>query len=145
MGKLIPPEYLLKMLKYSPFPSSIVAELEEMSKEPNPAAQKQAQIAEATQAAEIEKTKSETLLNNAKAQSEQGKGETEMVKAEGVAQKTRLDMQVGQVEFGQTMAELQMQRQFAEQQHTAKMEQIGAQMVATQLKARAAQQAQPRN
>lgn len=143
MGKLIPPEYLLKMLKFSPFPSSIVQELEEMGKQPNPQAQKQAQIAEASATAEIEKTQSETMLNRAKAQSEQGKGETEMIKAEGQVQQTRLNMQVGQAEFGQTMAELQMQRQFAEEQHNAKMQQIGAQIMATQAKARAAQQTRP--
>lgn len=140
MGKLIPPEYLLKMLKYSPFPASIVMELEEMAKEPNPQAQQQAQIAEAAQTAEIEKTRSETLLNNAKAQAEQGKGETEMIKAQSAQQQSRLDMQVGEAEFGQTMSELQMKRQNTEAQHTADMQKIGAQMVATQAKAQAARQ-----
>lgn len=67
VGKVIPPEYILKALKYSPLPSSVVAELEEMAKAPNPEAQQQAAMNAKAAAAEIDKTLSEAALNKAKA------------------------------------------------------------------------------
>lgn len=68
VGKVIPPEYILKALKYSPLPSSVVAELEEMAKAPNPEAQQAAAMRAKAEAAAIDETISKAQLNRAKAQ-----------------------------------------------------------------------------
>jgi hypothetical protein len=70
VGKVIPPEYILKALKYSPLPSSVVAELEEMAKAPNPQAQQDAAMRAKAAAAQIDETLSKAELNRSKAQAE---------------------------------------------------------------------------
>lgn len=67
VGKVIPPEYILKMLKYSPLPSTIVAELEAMAKAPNPEAQQAAATRAAGEAAKVEELRSKAMLNQANA------------------------------------------------------------------------------
>jgi hypothetical protein len=67
-SKVIPPEYFIKALKYSPLPATIVTELEQMASAPNPEAQMASAMKAKAMAAEIDKTSSEALLNHAKAQ-----------------------------------------------------------------------------
>ncbi len=67
VGKIIPPQYILKALKYSPLPASIVSELEEMANAPNPEAQEAKAMAAKAAAAAIDKDLSSANLNNAKA------------------------------------------------------------------------------
>lgn len=79
IGKVIPAEYILKALKFSPLPSSVVAELEQMASAPDPAKQEAAAIAAKQATAMVDKTASEALLNHAKAQqagAPQGKAPT---------------------------------------------------------------------
>jgi hypothetical protein len=115
IGKVIPPEYILKALKYSPLPASVVAELEEMAKAPNPQAQEQAAMAARAAAAEIEKTESETQLNLAKAASEGGSGQIEQVKAAA-------QMENDQRDFTMQMASRQADQQMAREKHAMDME-----------------------
>jgi hypothetical protein len=68
VGKVIPPEYILKALKYSPLPSTIVAELEQMAAAPNPAAQQAAADKAKMAAAQIDEVASKAMLNKANAQ-----------------------------------------------------------------------------
>jgi len=128
VGKVVPPEFLLKALKYSPLPSTVVAELEEMAKAPNPAAQEQAAMAARAAAAEIEKTESETQLNLAKAQSEGGQGEIERIKAEG-------QMQNDQRGFQMQMAGKSADMQMAREKHGLDMQKGVLQIAATAAKA----------
>jgi hypothetical protein len=68
VGKVIPPEYILKALKYSPLPATVVAELEKMASTPDPMKQQAAATAARQAAADVDKTNSEAMLNQAKAQ-----------------------------------------------------------------------------
>lgn len=140
VGKVIPPEYILKALKYSPLPTSVVAELEEMAKAPNPAAQEQAAMAAKAAAAEIDKTNSEAALNAAKAQAEGAKGQTEQVKAEAAMAQGQMDMQVSRAEFAMEMQRMQAERIRDREKHEADMEKIAAQVMATRASAAAARQ-----
>lgn len=141
VGKVIPPEYILKALKYSPLPASIVAELEEMAKAPDPMAQEQAAIAARAAAAEIDKTNSEAMLNQARAQAEGQKGQSEQIKAQTERQQAEMDMQVSRQEFTQTMQQMAMERQRDAEKHQADMQKIAAQMAATNAKVTAQRQA----
>jgi hypothetical protein len=141
VGKVIPPEYILKALKYSPLPSSVVAELEEMAKAPNPEAQERAAMAAKAAAAEIDKTNSEAALNAAKAQAEGQKGQTEQIKAEAAQAEAQMDMAVSRQEFMQSMQSMAMERQRDREKHEADMEKIGAQVMATRAQAAAQRQA----
>jgi hypothetical protein len=141
VGKVIPPEYILKALKYSPLPTSVVAELEEMAKAPNPEAQERAAMAAKAAAAEIDKTNSEAALNAAKAQAEGQKGQTEQIKAEAAQAEAQMDMAVSRQEFQQSMQSMAMERQRDREKHEADMEKIGAQVMATRAQAAARRQA----
>lgn len=141
VGKVIPPEYILKALKYSPLPASVVSELEEMAKAPNPEAQKQAEIAARAAAAEVDKTQSEAMLNQAKAQAEGAKGQTEQVKAEAEREQSAMDMQISRQEFFQSMEQMQAERIRDREKHEADMAKIAAQMAAVTAKASAQRQA----
>lgn len=141
VGKVIPPQYILKALKYSPLPSSVVSELEEMAKAPNPEAQRQAEIAARAAAAEIDKTQSEAALNQAKAQAEGAKGQTEQVKAEAEREQAAMDMQISRQEFMQAMEQMQLERIRDREKHEADMQKIVAQMAAVNAKASAQRQA----
>lgn len=66
-SKVIPPEFLIKSLKYSPLPATIVSELEEMSKAPNPEAQEAAAMKAKAAAAQIDEMASKAMLNQANA------------------------------------------------------------------------------
>lgn len=140
VGKVIPPEYILKALKYSPLPSSVVAELEEMAKAPNPEAQEAAANAARMVAAEIDKTNSEAALNAAKAQAEGAKGQTEQIKSQAAMQEADMDMQVSRQEFQQSMASLEQKRVADREKHEADMEKIAAQVMATRATAAAQRQ-----
>lgn len=146
VGKVIPPEYILRALKYSPLPASVVADFEEMAKEPNPAAEQQAQLAAAMGQAEVEKTQSEAALNQAKAQAEGAKGEVEQVKAQASIKQTKaamvqdraklqsemvkgeMDMALSRAEFMQRLEELDMKRQADAEKHAAEMEKMAGQL-----------------
>lgn len=141
VGKVIPPEYILKALKYSPLPSSVVAELEEMAKAPNPEAQQAAADRAKMVAAEIDKTNSEAMLNAAKAQAEGSKGQTEQIKAQAAQQEAQMDMQVSRAEFVQSMQTMAMERERDREKHVADMEKIAAQVMATNAKVSAQRQA----
>lgn len=141
VGKVIPPEYILKALKYSPLPTSVVAELEEMAKAPNPEAQEAAAARAKMAAAEIDKTNSEAMLNQAKAQAEGEKGQTEQIKAEAAQQEAQMDMAVSRQEFMQSMQALEQKRIADAEKHQADMEKIGAQVMATRANAAIQRQA----
>lgn len=141
VGKVIPPEYILKALKYSPLPSSVVSELEEMAKAPNPEAQQAAADRAKMAAAEIDKTNSEAMLNAAKAQAEGQKGQTEQIKAQAAQEEAQMDMQVSRAEFAQTMQQMAMERERDREKHVADMEKIAAQVMATNAKVSAQRQA----
>jgi hypothetical protein len=141
VGKAIPPEYILKALKYSPLPTSVVAELEEMAKAPNPQAQEQAAMAARMAAAEIDKTNSEAQLNAAKAQAEGQKGQTEQIKANAEREQAAMDMQVSRAEFGMEMERMNAERIRDREKHEDDMEKIAAQVAATNAKVTAQRQA----
>lgn len=132
IGKVIPPEYILKALKYSPLPASVVAELEEMAKAPNPQAQEAAAMAARAAAAEVEKTESETQLNLAKAAAEGGAGQAEQAKAAA-------QMQNDQRDFTMQMVGKQTEQQMAREKHAMDMQKAEIGLAATVAKA-----AQPR-
>lgn len=115
VGKVVPPEFLLKSLKYSPLPSTVVAELEEMANAPNPQAQEQAALAARAAAAEVAKTESETQLNLAKAQAEGGAGQAEQVKAAA-------QMQNDERDFTMSIMGKQAEQQMAREQHGMDMQ-----------------------
>lgn len=142
VGKVIPPEYILKALKYSPLPSSVVTELEEMANAPNPQAQKAAEDRARMAAAEIAKTESEAALNAAKAQAEGAQGQTAQIEAQAKQAEAQMDMQVSRAEFAQTMQQMQLERERDREKHQADMEKIGAQVMATRAKMAAARQVQ---
>jgi hypothetical protein len=142
VGKVIPPEYILKALKYSPLPASVVTELEEMAKAPNPQAQKAAEDRARMAAAEIAETESKAALNAAKAQAEGAAGQTAQIEARAELEQTQLDAQVSRQEFQQSMQAMAMQQQRDREKHTADMEKIGAQVMATRAKAAATRQVQ---
>lgn len=83
LGKIIPPQFILKMLKYSPFPSSVVQELEEMANAPNPQAQEQAAMRARAAAATVAEIESKANLNNAKAR-ETGRPEQQQIDNSGL-------------------------------------------------------------
>lgn len=141
VGKVIPPQYILKALKYSPLPASVVAELDEMAKAPNPQAQEQAAMAARAAAAAIDKTNSEAALNAAKAQAEGSKGQTEQIKAQAAQQEAQMDMQVSRQEFVQSMQQMAAERERDREKHAADMEKIAAQVMATRAQAAAQRQA----
>ncbi len=128
VGKVIPPEYILKALKYSPLPASVVAELEEMANAPNPQAQEQAAMAARAAAAEIGKTESETQLNLAKAQAEGGSGQIEQVKAAA-------QMQNDERDFTMSMMGKQADQQMAREKHALDMEKAEIGLASTLAKA----------
>jgi hypothetical protein len=68
VGKVIPPEFILQALEYSPLPGSVVSKLKDMANAPNPEKQQAAAMAAKAQAAEIDKTTSQAMLNKANAQ-----------------------------------------------------------------------------
>jgi len=142
VGKVIPPEYILKALKYSPLPSSVVSELEEMAKAPNPQAQEAAAARAKLAAAQIAETESKAALNAAKAQSEGAQGQTAQVEAQAAQAEAEMNMQVSRQEFVQTMQQMQLERERDREQHQAEMEKIGAQVMATRAKMAATRQVQ---
>lgn len=141
VGKVIPPEYILKALKYSPLPSSVVSELEEMAKAPNPEAQQAAAARAQMAAAEIDKTASEAMLNKAKAQAEGSKGETEQIKIQGEREQQQMDAALSRQEFMQEMQRMREERIRDAEKHDADMQKIAAQLAATNAKASAQRQA----
>jgi hypothetical protein len=68
VGKVIPPQFMLAALKYSPLPASIVAQLQQMADAPNPEAQQAAAARAQAIAAITAKDQSQAQLNQAKAQ-----------------------------------------------------------------------------
>jgi hypothetical protein len=131
VGKVIPAQYFLKVLKYSPLPSSIVAELEKMAAAPNPQAQKQAELQVRAAMAEIENTQSETQLNQAKAQAEGSKGAVEQAKAQ-----TAQIEQVGKRDEHQMrMVEMAGEMEMSREEHQMDMQKSAAQIAMTRAKA----------
>lgn len=65
----IPPQIMVKLLKYSPFPSSVVEEIEQAGEQmaQSPQAQQQAMLQMQGLASQVEETKSKAMLNKAKA------------------------------------------------------------------------------
>lgn len=141
VGKVIPPEYILKALKYSPLPESVVSELEEMANAPNPQAQQEAEMRARAAAAEIDKTVSEARLNQAKAQSEGEKGSIEAVKAQAERERAEIDIQLSRQEFAQEMERMRMERARDIEKHEADMQKIAAQVAAINARTVAQRQA----
>lgn len=142
VGKVIPPEYILKALKYSPLPASVVTELEEMAQAPNPQAQQAAADRARMAAAEIAKTESEAALNAAKAQAEGAQGQTAQIEAQAEREKVELEATVSRQEFRQSMQQMAMEQQRDREKHAAEMEKIQAQVMATRAQAAATRQVQ---
>jgi hypothetical protein len=145
VGKVIPPQYILKALKFSPLPASVVAELEEMAKAPNPEAEKAKALAAQTAAAEADKIASEAMLNKAKAQSEGSKGQVEQIKAQAAQQDAANTMQQGQMEMAVSRAEFEQEMQAIElkrvadrEKHEADMQKMAGQLALANAKANAA-------
>lgn len=128
IGKVIPPQYILKALKYSPLPETIVSELEKMATAPDPAQQEQAATAARAAAAEVEKTQSETMLNMAKAQSEGARGGLEIAKLDGQAANDQRD-------FAMTMAGKQADQQMQRERHDMTMQKERVSLVSNIAKA----------
>lgn len=141
VGKVVPPQYILKALKYSPLPSSVVQELEEMANAPNPQAQEEAAMRARAAAAQIAETESKAQLNQAKAQGEVADVQTDQGGMEAEMAKTAMGMQVSRAEFEQRMAEIAANRQADEARHAAEMDKIGAQVMATRANAMIQRQA----
>lgn len=69
MGKVLPPQFLVQMLKYSPLPSDVVDGLEKMmSQPPGPEQQQQQQLQQAGAQAQVQKTQAEATKLTAEAQ-----------------------------------------------------------------------------
>jgi hypothetical protein len=68
VGKIIPPEFMLQALKYSPLPASVVAQLQAMATAPSPQMQQDAAMKQQAQQAQLAVTQSQAALNTAKAQ-----------------------------------------------------------------------------
>lgn len=141
VGKVIPPQYILKALKYSPLPASVVQELEEMAQAPNPQAQEEAAARARMVAAQIAETESKAQLNQAKAQAEGAEGETAVIQARVDQQRTAMEAQVSRAEFQQRMQEIEAERIRDRERHDAEMEKIAAQVMATRVNAAIQRQA----
>ncbi len=102
MGKVIPPQYILKALKFSPLPSSIVSELEEMANAPNPQAQREAEMRARLMAAEIAE-------KEGKGQSEQARAEIEMQKLADAQQQRVLEWRRLELDEGKVRSETALQ------------------------------------
>ncbi len=135
MGSVVPPQFILKALKYSPLPASVVQELEEMASAPNPEAQQQAAVSARMAAAQVAETESKAQLNQAKAQGEMADVQSGQGQAQADMAKTQMDMQVSRAEFEMRMQEIEAERIRDQEQHAADMEKIAAQMMATRTNA----------
>lgn len=141
VGTAIPPQFILKALKYSPLPASVVQELEEMANAPNPQAQEEAAMRARAAAAQISETESKAQLNQAKAQGEMADIEAGQSAAQADMAKTAMDMRVSRAEFEMRMEELQAERIRDREQHQADMEKIAAQSMAARQSAMIQRQA----
>ena len=96
IGKNMPPEIMVKMLEYSPLPTSIVMKLQQMTDE----IKKQQQPAiQAKQQAEMQTIESEILLNRSSAMKN-------VAEAQGVGQRSQLQQQKQSSEHVLSQAEL---------------------------------------
>lgn len=77
---MLTPELIVMILEYSPLPAKLVNSLKEMIKNPDPAKQKQAQMAEHMAMAELQKITSETARNTALAGQTQASTQAAMQK-----------------------------------------------------------------
>lgn len=118
VGKVIPPEYILKALKYSPLPSSVVSELEEMANAPNPAAQEQAAQAARMAAAEAAAMQLKAQIEEKRLESETAKAGTEQARLKIEEQKLILDARKLDIEEGKVAGEIDVKYRALEQKQT---------------------------
>jgi portal protein len=121
----LPPEFWLAALEYSAWPASLVRKLSEALSQPNPQAEQAAQLELEQKGADVEETKSKTLLNEAKAQAEGQPDMGKIVAAKVDAEKAQMEAGFKREEHGMKLQQLAAQTQ-------AKQEQLGAQTQATQ-------------
>ena len=102
------PQFLLPLLKYSPFPSALVNEWTQAAMKPNPMAQ-QGQVLELKQkAAEVGRTQAETQLKTAQAQ-HIGQGSPQELQSDLIEQQTEKIKAAAEVEAAKAkMAGVQM-------------------------------------
>lgn len=132
VGKALPPQFIMKALKYSPLPETVVAELEQMVNAPNPQAQQQAALAARQAAAEAEETEASAALTRAQAQNEALEGRNAQMGAQNDRAEQEMKMTVSRAEFQQSMAKMAMEQQRDRERHTAEMQKLAMQMAQPQ-------------
>lgn len=102
----LPPQFWVAALKYSPWPASLVSQLEQAISQPNPVADHQAQLDLRQKAADVAETESKVLLNQAKAQEAATPDVSNVLSARAQAEKSALEMDFKRKEHGMKMNEL---------------------------------------
>lgn len=90
-GKVLTPEIVLKLLKYSPLPTQVVEELEQLAAKPNPEAEAQKQLMFAKGQAEVANLQSQAQKNEAAADHEKVKSLLDVAKAASELSQAKLD------------------------------------------------------
>lgn len=128
-GQVFPPKVLLKLLRYSPLPASLIDELEKLTAQPDPVQQQAQQLGFAQKQADIEETRSKTGLNIAKAQDMQHGHANAIISQIADAQDANASMQRENARFATEMRQ-------GQQRFSQKMAQDQAKFVQNMAQAR---------
>lgn len=117
---VITPPLLAEMMKYSPFPESLVEKINRQVNQPNPMQEQAAQLQIQQAEADIEETRAGALLDQAKAQAEMAKLQLEQAKIPAEIEKARIDLMKANTDI----AKAQMQMQAAREQNALRSQQM---------------------
>ena len=121
----LPSAFWLAALEYSAWPASLVKKLSDALAQPNPQAEQAAELDLAQKGADVEETKSKTMLNAAKAQAEGQPDMSKIIEAKVDAEKAQMELGFKREEHGMKLQQLAAQTE-------AKQAQLSAQTQATQ-------------
>lgn len=138
MNVKVPPQFMVELLAYSPFPSALIDNLRKTLAQPSP----EAEIALEGEKAKVVETKSKAMLNIAKANSEGASPDQgAMIESMGELMNKQMEAKNIQLKGQMDMAKIQTEMQRDEAKHGHMMAQTAIKQVADRERARTMKEA----